>query len=102
MLPSSPGKLRLFVESRKVPVGMTTFSRPSAVGPWTYSQSPVMAVLYGRVLDDSQARLVEEARQLSCSTGMGLEVVDLGKMSAIRRAFMSRFFGPGLAVVSGD
>ena len=102
MLSRNPATLRLFVKSKRVPVGFAEFSRSTLIGPWAYSQSPVRAVLYEQVLDDSQARLVEEARQLSCSAGMDLEVIDLGRMSAIRRAFVSRFVGPHPTVISRD
>jgi hypothetical protein len=102
MLSSNQTKLRLYVQSRKVPVGLTEFSRATPLGYWYTAQSPVRAVVYEQVLDDAQKRLVEEARQLSCNAGITLEVVDLGRMSALRRTFVSRIVGRGLtAVASG-
>src|SRR5574340_416743 len=97
MLSSNQARLRVFVKSQRVPVGVAEFSTTAPVGQWGISQSPARAVLYGWTLDGEQARLVEEARQLSSSTGVDLEVVDLGRMNALRRAFTSRFIGPGPA-----
>ena len=58
MLSCSPAKLRVFVKSRRVPVGVAEFSTATPFGQWGFSQSPARAVLYGRALDDEQARLV--------------------------------------------
>ncbi len=100
MLSCSPAKLRVFVKSQRVPIGVADFSTATPVGQWGLSRSPTRAVLYGRTLDDEQARLVEDARQLSSSNGVDLEIIDLGRMGALRRAFTSRFIGPGLATAS--
>ena len=96
----SAGKLRVFVRSRKVPVGLTEFTRPVMNGLWILSQSSARAVVYESVLDESQAKLLEEARRLSDSSGLDLEVVDLGKMGLFRRLFWSRLIGP-LGVSAG-
>jgi hypothetical protein len=93
----SNGKLRLFVKSKRVPTRMTEFSIPIASGPWTISHSIVRAVVYESVLDDVQARLVEEAKRLSDISGLDLEVVDLGRMGSLRRIFWSRIVGSGPA-----
>lgn len=100
MVECNPAKLRLFVKSQTVPAGLTQFSRATATGPWTVSQSPVRAVVYEHVLDDSQAGLVAEARRLSNSSGLDLEVVDLGRMGVLQRIFWSRFIGPGPVATS--
>lgn len=92
----SQAKLRLFVKSQKVPVGFTEFSRVVPAGPWAPLKSPVRAVLYDRVLDGEQTKLVAEARQFSSRAGLELEVVDLGKMSWLRQILVSRSIGRGL------
>jgi hypothetical protein len=88
------GKLRVFVRSRKVPVGLTEFSMPTVTGSWILSQSPVRAVVYANVLDDAQESLVSEAQRLACSSGLDLEVVDLGKMGVLQRILWSRIIWP--------
>jgi len=90
------GKLRLFIKSKKVPVRMTEFSRPTAIGPWIVSHSPVRAVVYESILDDSQTRLVADAKRLADSSGLDLEVVDLAKMGLLRRTVWARLVGPSL------
>ena len=102
MLSCSPAKLRLFVKSQKVAVGFTEFSRVTPAGPWTLLKSPVRTMVYDRVLDDEQAKLVAEARQLSRSTGLDLEVVDLGRMSWLRQMLLSRSIGRSLPVASSS
>ena len=92
----SPAKLKLFVKSKKVPVGVREFSVPSARGPWGASQSHIRAVVYEVILDDAQTRLMEEAKLLSNGSGLRLEVVDLGRMNPLKRLFWSRILGPGL------
>jgi hypothetical protein len=85
----NPARLRLFVRSRRVPVGHTEFSKYAPIGAWAVSQSPTRAVRYERVLDAEQAKMVAEAKSLSCRAGLDLEVVDLGRMNALRRLFLS-------------
>lgn len=97
MLPSSQARLRVFVKSQRVPVGVAEFSTAIPVGQWALSHSPARAMLYSRALDDEQTKLVEEARQLSSSSGVDLDVVDLGRVGALRRVFMYRFIGLGPA-----
>lgn len=102
MMKCNPGQLRLFVKSQKVPIGIMEFSRPTTSGLWALSQQSTRAVVYGQMLDETQARLVEDARRLSEKSGLCLEVVDLSKMSFLRRVFWSRIVGAGPTITSAN
>lgn len=96
MMKCNPGQLKLFVKSQNVPIGFAEFSRPTASGLLAFSRQSTRVVVYGRILDETQTRLVEDARKLSEKSGLCLEVVDLGKQSLLRRAVSRIFHGEGM------
>ncbi len=96
----NPGKLRVFVRSRRVPVGITEFTRLQPITHNVAGTVRARTLVYENVLDDSQARLVAEAKRLADSSGLDLELVDLGRMGLIRRIFWSRIIWPAPTTTS--
>ena len=83
---SSNGRVRAVVRSSRVPVGLTQFTMlaPSPAG--SSVTTAVRSVVYANVLDESQQRLLDEARRLALASDLDLEVVDLGRQNLLRRA----------------
>ena len=83
---SSNGRLRAVVRSSRVPVGLALFTMPAPSPPGSFMTTSVRSVLYANVLDESQQRLLDDAKRLAQSSGLDLEVVDLGRQNLLRRA----------------
>jgi hypothetical protein len=83
---SQQGKIRIEVSSRTVPARIINVTRPvfSTTGSRLGDQTKTM-VVYETSLDDSHRRAVQEAKRMSCSLGLDLEVVDRAKSGIIGR-----------------
>jgi hypothetical protein len=81
----SERKIRVVINSRKIPTGVAFYDIPLA-GPFgkMYKATKQMTV-YERVLDEDQKSMLEEAREFSCVIGVPLEVVDLGSKNLLSR-----------------
>ena len=83
----SNGKVRVVVQSRWVPSGLTEVQRPMGISSGFYfAPSVERKVIYQSVLDETQARAIEEARRLATDLGLKLEVVDTARSNVVRRA----------------
>jgi len=82
----SNGKIRAVVRSTRVPVGMTTFSLPGSIATGQAGATSVRSVIFANVLDESQRRIVDEARRVARASNLELEVVDLARQNPVRRA----------------
>lgn len=99
---ATKGKLRIVLESKKVLVRVEDFDSSSALS------SSVLALngqafgtrrrisVYEYVFDERQMQALREARELSEKTGLVLEVTDLSRQNALKRALRS-----GLSMMSG-
>jgi hypothetical protein len=83
---NADGKVRVVVRSRRVPVRSFSWQTPvySASGVLQGSETR-QGTVYESVLDAPHVRAIEEARRLSNSTGLELEIVDLGRQSLLKR-----------------
>lgn len=83
---SAEGSVRVVVASKRSPVGTVSLERPiySPSGVRLGNQTSV-AVLYGNTLETSHQNAIKEARRLSCSLGLKLEVVDRSSSNPLRK-----------------
>jgi hypothetical protein len=100
-LKCSNGRVTAVVRSSRVPVGVTQFvlARPDPLGRTT--SASVRSVLFDHVLDETQLRLLEDARRLAESSCLDLEIVDLGKVNPLRRALFRVLRGQGVPSSQG-
>ncbi len=83
---SPDGKVRVVVRSRKVPARSFSWQVSSYTIHGIFEESQTRhGVTYERELEPPHLRAVEEAKRLSDSTGLELEVVDLGKQNFLQR-----------------
>ena len=83
---SPTGEVKVFIRTRRVPVGRTTLRTPMYTLSGVYLGSTVShAVLFATQLDESQAEAVRESRRLSSRLGLDLEVIDASKSGPLRR-----------------
>ncbi len=87
---SPEGKVRVVVQSRRVPTRIIDLSVPEFAPSGVLMGSRTnRVVLYDYVLDGEQTRAIEEGRRLSCNLGLELEVVDRSQMGLFRRVLSS-------------
>ena len=98
---SSNGKITAVVRSSRVPVGLSQYaiSRPNYLG--VSSSTQVRSVVFENVLDESQQRLIQEAKRLAESSSLNLEIVDLAKANLFQRAVLRLRHGRGLTSSQG-
>jgi hypothetical protein len=80
----SKGKLRLVIRSKKT-ARMIEFEVPLMTWYGKVGVSRRRATIYDYVLDQRQARAIEEARELAERTGFTLEVTDLSRQGLLGR-----------------
>ena len=81
-------EIRIVVESKKVPsriaqVKVSSHSGSLGLLPISVTKS---VVIYDYELDEEQSKVLDEARGLADASGACLEIVDLARVSGIRRA----------------
>lgn len=82
--------MRITVRSKKVLVRIEESSEPMVTwGGVVHLANEQEERIYDYVLDEKQRRALTEARDLASRTGMRLEVIDLSRQSALRRALGS-------------
>ena len=98
-------KIRIVLNSSRVATGLVSYEVPLA-GPFgkMYKTRKEMTH-YERVLDAEQEAMLEGARELSCLSGIELEVIDLGRKNIISKIawhLMRRFENPPSLVFRGN
>ena len=91
----SNGKIKAVVRSKRIPVGVSVFTMPGPIAMGSRAATSVRTVLYANVLDESQQKILDEARRIARASNLDLEVEDLGRQSALRRAMSRLVHGPG-------
>jgi hypothetical protein len=83
----SEGKVRVVVRSRKVPAAVVPLRvrEISFAGTW-YPERLGRSVVYGAKLDEEHQRAIADGRRVADQLGLQLEIIDLSKASALRRA----------------
>ena len=92
-------EIRVVVESKKVPSRIVQVKYSSHAGslgllPVSVTRS---VIIYDYELDEEQSKVLDEARKLSDSSGACLKIVDLARVSGIRRV-VRRIIGGGSQV----
>jgi hypothetical protein len=82
---ASTEKTRVVICSRRIAIGIASYDMPVA-GPlgrtyWTKAKTTV----YKRALDSEQKAMLNEARSLSLTQGVELDVIDLGRKNPTSR-----------------
>ena len=106
------GRIRVFVRSRRAPVGTVLVTEPvyTTLGTRVGTKSS-MRVVYDTVLEESHQRTIEEAEKLASNLGLGFEVVDESKWGLINRLvrlgrggtrFPSVVVSPSLGMVASN
>jgi len=87
---SSEGKVQVIVRSKKVPAYMVAYDvpiyGPTPFGVQSFKQRRYETI-YESVLDVEDSAAIQEARKLSSSLGLKLEVMDKSKGSLFARLF---------------
>jgi hypothetical protein len=83
----SEGKVRVVVRSKKVPAAVVPVvaREISFTGTW-YPGRLGRSVVYGSRLDEEHQRAIEDGRRMADQLGLKLEIVDLSRVNALRRA----------------
>ncbi len=77
--------IRVVVQSRKVPVGLTEVVLPYTTSYGLTFQTTKRMIRYDYVLDEGDREILEEVREAAESSGVPLEVIDLGKAGPVTR-----------------
>lgn len=90
---SETGPVRLLVKSRRVAVGTTLIEDPVYTLFGTrVSLTQRRGIVFEQVYDEAQRKAIAEAKRLSCSLGLPLDVIDISSSGFFRRA-ISRILG---------
>ncbi len=92
---SLEGTLRVVLTSRMVPVSTYAVERPTySISGVRLGTQKMTRLVYQKSLDPSDQIVLDEARKLSSSLGLGLEVVDRTDQGMLRR-FVAALSGRG-------
>ena len=81
-------RMRLVVRSRRVPIGLTEFEIPSYTTQYgVVSKVRRRTVVYGYELKEEERRILEDLRHAAETSGVDLEVIDVGRSGAWSRVF---------------
>ncbi len=86
------GQIRVVVRSRRIPVALTEFELPSYTTLYGFAhQARRKTIAYEYVLEEEEKRILEEVRDVAQRSGVGLEVIDLGRAGVLSRIFRRLF-----------
>ncbi len=86
------GQIRVVVRSRRIPVALTEFELPSYATLYGFAhQAKRKSIAYEYVLEEEEKRILEEVRDVAQRSGVGLEVIDLGRAGLLSRIFRRLF-----------
>ncbi len=77
--------IKMVVQSRKVPVGLTDVVLPYTSSYGLTFQTKKRTIRYDYILDEGDRRVLDEVREAAESSGVPLEVIDLGKVGPLTR-----------------
>jgi len=79
--------MKVVVQSRRVPAGLTEISLPHPVSHAITLQTKKQVIRYDYVLEEGQRQILAEALDAAESLGVPLEVIDLSRAGLFTRIF---------------